>query len=74
MGTTFYKKNGELSFSSECHPLRIVLFEGDIPHSIQASAIPPGLATWRVSYVFKLSVNPRRKERSMKKDFSELIL
>ena len=39
----------------------------------RASNIPNDTKTWRVSYVFKLVVNPRHEGQSVKKMFSELI-
>jgi hypothetical protein len=73
LGTVFYKSNGELALRTSCLNMRLVLFEGDIFHSIEESTIPSPIQTWRVSYVFKLLVNPRQKDKSMKTAFSGLF-
>lgn len=74
MGTAFYKDDGEMDLCADCLDMRLVLFEGDILHSIEESKIPPGVSTWRVSYVFKLLVNPRSGGgQSMKNVFFELV-
>lgn len=72
MGTAFYKNDSEIVLRTDCHNMRLVLFEGDIFHTIEESKIPTSIKTWRVSYVFKLVVNPRRRDESMKKMFFEL--
>lgn len=71
MGTLFYNKDKKQAFRTDCVDLRIALFEGDILHSIEPSHFPPNTATWRVSYVFKLIMNPKRVDQSMKKAFFE---
>jgi hypothetical protein len=58
MGTLFYDKRGEPVACSPCDHMRLVLFEGDIDHTIQESNIPDDVDTWRVSYVYKLLINP----------------
>lgn len=73
MGTAFYNKGGEIGLRANCVPMRIVLFEGDIFHSIEKSEIPSDKKTWRVSYVFKLLINPKSRDQCMKKVFSELV-
>lgn len=73
MGTAFYRKNGEMATRVECRNMRIVLFEGDIFHSMEESNIPDGIKTWRVSYVFKLIMNPRERDQNIKKSFFELF-
>jgi hypothetical protein len=73
MGTLFYTNNGEIAYRSACFPSRLVFFEGDILHSIEASKHPPELNTWRVSYVFKLIVNPRKAGVALKKNFSSIL-
>lgn len=73
MGTAFYKNENELAICADCKDMRLVIFEGDIFHSIEESKLPPGIQTWRVSYVFKLIVNPRRGGVSMKQFFSQTI-
>lgn len=60
LGTLFYDDAGILVFKGTCVQGRIVIFEGDIVHTIQESHIPEGVATWRVSYVFKLIINPKK--------------
>lgn len=54
MGTLFFSKEGQQAAQAEIQHMRMVLFEGDIIHGIQESALPDGVETWRVSYVFKL--------------------
>ncbi len=66
IGTIFCTKDGGTAFTAECRHTRFVLFEGDILHSIEESKIPPEINTWRVSYVFKLIINPREADKSMK--------
>jgi len=73
MGTIFCKKSGETALRADCSHMRFVLFEGDIIHSIEESKLPEGISVWRVSYVFKLLINPRQENQSMKKKFQELI-
>lgn len=73
MGTVFYKDNEKECLFTECHNARVVFFEGDILHSIEESKIPSDLKTWRVSYVFKLVINPKDKHLSMKQKFSEIF-
>jgi hypothetical protein len=72
MGTVYYREDGSIAFRSDCLDTRLVLFEGDLPHSIEASNIPDGVNTWRVSYVFKLVVNPKKEGESMKSQFAQL--
>jgi hypothetical protein len=73
LGTVFCKKNGEIALRGACKHMRFVLFEGDIIHSIEESKIPPGVKAYRVSYVFKLVINPKIENQSMKKRFYELM-
>ena len=73
MGTVFYKDSEKECLFTNCHNMRIVFFEGDIIHSIEESKIPSNLKTWRISYVFKLVINPRNKKESMKVKFSEIF-
>lgn len=69
MGTVFYEKNRPV-FTAGCKSGRFVLFESDLYHSIEESRVPTELDTWRVSYVYKLLMNPLSKNQSIKKDFS----
>jgi hypothetical protein len=69
MGTVFYTEGGSLVLRTHCHHMRLVLFEGDIVHSIEESKIPLGVETWRISHVFKLILNPRHEALSMKQAF-----
>jgi hypothetical protein len=71
LGTVFYDDRGELSLSVHCSHMRLILFESDIFHSIEESQIPQGEKSWRISYVFKLIVNPREKEQNLKAAFHE---
>lgn len=73
LGTVFYKNNGEIALRANCLNMRLVLFEGDIWHSIEQSHIPSTIKTWRVSYVFKLIINPKKKEQELKKNFFEAL-
>jgi hypothetical protein len=73
LGTAFYNQRGEPAFRADCLHMRLVIFEGDIVHSIEASKIPTPVKTWRVSYVFKLVLNPQNPNQSIKKMFSEWI-
>jgi hypothetical protein len=73
MGTVFYRKDGSIAVRADCTNMRLVLFEGDIFHSMEESRLPEGVKTWRVSYVFKLIVNPKREGESMKKAFFDFI-
>ncbi|HSX26217.1 MAG TPA: hypothetical protein VLE89_04330 [Chlamydiales bacterium] len=73
MGTMFYKKDGTIAFKTPCRDLRVVICEGDILHSIEQSHLPPNMATWRVSYVFKLALNPKSETQSMKQLFSKAM-
>lgn len=71
MGTAFYGQE-EVFCTEPCH-MRMVLFEADLDHTIEASQIPDEVKTWRVSYVFKLVFNPKSARQSMKKRFLEWI-
>ncbi len=73
LGTAFYNQIGEPALKADCLHMRLVIFEGDIIHSIEASKIPTPVKTWRVSYVFKLVLNPKQPNQSIKKMFSEWI-
>lgn len=73
IGTIFCKKNGEAASKADCRHGRMVLFEGDILHTIEESKIPPEVKTWRVSYVFKLILNPKEPNQSMKRAFYNLL-
>lgn len=73
MGTVFYKNSREIALRTDCRNTRLVLFEGDIFHAIEESQIPENLKTWRVSYVFKLVVNPKREGESMRSVLSRII-
>lgn len=73
MGTIFCKKDGTIALRGACKHMRFVLFEGDIIHSIEESTIPSQIKPWRVSYVFKIVINPNIENQSMKKQFYELM-
>lgn len=73
MGTIFCKESGELASKALCRHGRIVLFEGDILHSIEESQIPAEISSWRVSYVFKIIVNPKESNQNMRALFRDLI-
>lgn len=74
MGTAYYKKDGNFALRSDCKHMRFVIFEGDILHSIEASNIPSDINVWRVSYVFKLIINPKKEGQSMRQRLRELII
>lgn len=73
IGTIFCKKNGEIATTADSRHMRFVLFEGDILHSIEESKIPEDVKTWRISYVFKLILNPKQPHKSMKTTFYALF-
>lgn len=72
LGTAFYQKDGKLVVKANCLNMRIVIFEGDIFHSIEESNIPDEVKTWRISYVFKLIVNPKEENQNVKAAFLEM--
>ena len=72
MGTAFYDQAGN-ALSVEVRNMRLILFESDLFHTIEASDIPEDTKTWRVSYVFKLLINPMKKE-DLKKKLREFLL
>jgi len=74
MGTAFYENGGKKVFSSDCIDMRLVLFEGDILHGVEKSDIPEGLDVWRISYVFKLTMNPSHSSQDIKAELKKLIL
>lgn len=73
LGTVFFNGNGEIALRSDCSHMRFVLFEGEVLHSIESSNIPSNVHTWRVSYVFKLLLNPRDEQESVKERFFERL-
>lgn len=72
MGTAFYTSTGNHSLTVPCENAQLVLFEGDILHSIAASHLQQGTKTWRVSYVYKLCFNPRSQQTNIKEAFRAL--
>ncbi len=72
MGTAFYGSDQCIAIRSSPNNMRLVLFESDLFHTIEESHIPEEVKTWRVSYVYKLIINPRRKTDSMKQKFAQL--
>lgn len=73
MGTVYYDQEGKICLRTNCLDTRLVLFEGDIWHSIEQSAIPQDIKTWRVSYVFKLIVNPKNETNSPKQKLRQWL-
>lgn len=73
LGTVFFNSNGEAALRAECLHMRFVLFEGEILHSIENSIIHEDVQTWRVSYVFKLLLNPKSEQGSVKEHFLEQL-
>jgi hypothetical protein len=75
MGTRFQDLHG-VKTTVECEHMRMVIFECNISHSIQQSFIPPGIKTWRNSFVYKIILR-RRKESdegvSIKAQFERFI-
>ncbi len=71
MGTVYYKTDGEAEMKTDCLDGRLVLFEGDLFHSVEDSHIPPEAKPWRTSYVLKLVINPREETQNVKQAFSE---
>lgn len=66
LGTVFYDSKKELQKRVSCKPMRLVLFEGNIIHSIEESKLPEGVSTWRISYVFKIIINPKKESSCLK--------
>lgn len=73
LGTVFYDSEGNSRLRADCLPMRMVIFEGDIIHSIESSQIPPSVKTWRVSCVFKLFLNPKNPSTSLKEALREKL-
>ena len=73
MGTAFYGCEETIALCTDCLNMRLVLFDTDLIHTIEASKIPESTKTWRVSYVFKLVFNPKLPNQSMKRRFFEWI-
>ncbi len=73
MGTGFYQKDGKRALLADCIDMRLVFFEGDILHATEPSHFPPNIQPWRISYVFKLTLNPKKKSQNIKKAFYKLI-
>jgi hypothetical protein len=73
IGTIFCNNKKEIVTSVACNHMRFVIFEGEILHSIEESRIPSEVKTWRVSYVFKLILNPKDPGKSMKTEFYNFI-
>ena len=67
-GTVFLSSDKKTKKESDCLNGGIVLFEGDIDHSLAMSSIPAGIDTWRVSYVYKIILNPRKENSNIKLD------
>lgn len=72
-GTVFCSSAGETEITVDCRHTRFVLFESDILHAIAESKIPLDVHTWRVSYVFKLMINPREADQNMKDSFYKVL-
>lgn len=73
MGTIFYSDCLTDSINFECKDMRILLFEGDITHSIAKSNFVNDGNTWRVSYVYKLIFNPQKEHQAIKEDLCILL-
>lgn len=75
MGTRFQDLQG-VKTTVECEHMRMVIFEGNISHTLQQSFILPGINTWRNSFVYKIILR-RRKESdesiSIKAQFERFI-
>lgn len=72
MGTFFYDQKGK-QVKIDCQHMQIVFFEGDTWHTIEKSQVPSDLSTWRVSYVFKIIFNPRKKDSDLRKALFEVL-
>ncbi len=70
LGTVFCRDSGEIVFRADCLHMRLIFFEGDLIHSIEPSKHASDENIWRVSYVFKLIINPKKHDQSMKESFS----
>ena len=53
--------------------MRFVLFDGEVTHGIQESTHAPEIETWRVSYVIRIFLNPRRPNQSLRADLFESL-
>ncbi|WP_420422388.1 hypothetical protein [Simkania sp.] len=73
LGTAYYDQSGKKVFSSDCIDMRLVLFEGNIMHGVEASHLPEKGA-WRISYVFKLLLNPKDGSQNIKESLKKLLL
>ena len=73
MGTGFYKESGEKGGVSKCSDMRLIFFEGDVVHSVEKGLVPKGENPWRISYVYKLMLNPKEASQNIKKEFSAFI-
>lgn len=73
LGTVLYQDSGKEAVRVACEDTRLLIFEGDLIHSIEESKLPPDIETWRVSYVFKLVFNPMKENLSMKQQFSNML-
>ncbi len=73
MGTAFYHNDGTAALQIGCAHMRLVFFEGDLFHSIEESNIPQEINTWRVSYVFKLLINPKAADLDLKAAFHAFL-
>jgi hypothetical protein len=73
LGTVFYNKEEQLQTRVRCLPMRLVFFEGDICHSIEESQHTIEEATWRISYVFKVILNPKKQNVSCKQKFMDWV-
>jgi len=73
LGTVFYNNEGRIITSVESCPGRLVLFEGDLLHAIASAQQTPSPDIWRVSYVFKLMLNPRSADQNIKQAFLHML-
>lgn len=74
LGTVFYDEEGMIRERVDCLNGRLVFFEGDLFHSIEASDIPAEIQTWRISYVFKMMINPKSPDSNLKKQFFDRFI
>lgn len=73
MGTVFYREDGNAALKTNCLDGRFILFEGDLFHSVEESNVPSDQKVWRVSYVLKLLINPKKANQNVKEQFSQLV-
>lgn len=72
LGTSFYNSEDRWHIVN-CKHMNMVFFRDDIFHSLAASNIPNDIKTSRVSYVFKLIMNPTRSNQNIEKELYQFL-